>query len=264
MTRQNADNSLQAKNLADEANRNAENGADLMKKLLEAMQTIKESSNQTAKIVKTIDEIAMQTNLLALNAAVEAARAGEAGRGFAVVAEEVRNLAQRSAEAAKNTADMIQESVNNSNNGVLITDEAGKAIDSILVGNKKVNDLIAEIAAASAEQAKGIDQINVAVSQLDQVTQQNAANSEESASAAEELSSQAEELQSMVDQFELSAVSRGQNVKTGSALHHHVTSAYTAKQADKPVDGAKKQTLAAVNTGVNPIPLDDDEKLAEF
>ena len=262
MTKQNADNSAQAKNLADEANRSAENGAGLMKKMLDAMQTIKESSNQTAKIVKTIDEIAMQTNLLALNAAVEAARAGEAGRGFAVVAEEVRNLAQRSAEAAKNTADMIQESVNNANNGVQIADEAGKAIDSILVGNKKVNDLIAEIAAASTEQAKGIDQINVAVSQLDKVTQQNAANSEESASAAEQLSSQAEELQGMVDQFELSAVSRGQNVKTGSALYHHITATPQAKQAVKPAGGMKKKPVAA-SAAAKAIPMDDD-KLAEF
>ena len=262
MTKQNADNAAQAKALADEANKNAENGAELMKKMLESMQTIKESSNQTAKIVKTIDEIAMQTNLLALNAAVEAARAGEAGRGFAVVAEEVRNLAQRSAEAAKNTADMIQESVNNSNKGAQIAEDAGKAIEAIRISNKKVNDLIAEIAAASTEQAKGIDQINIAVSQLDKVTQQNAANSEESASAAEELSSQAEELQSMVDQFEITAVSQKQSVKTGSVLHHHVTTNTQLKKPQKTTDITKKKTNVA-SSPEKVIPM-DDEKLAQF
>jgi len=203
-TKQNAENSGQARNLADDANKNAGIGGDSMVKMLGAMNKIKDSSNATSKIVKTIDEIAMQTNLLALNAAVEAARAGEAGRGFAVVAEEVRNLAQRSAEAAKNTADMIQESVANAENGARISEEVAKALEAIQDGSKKVNDLIAEIAASSDEQSKGIEQVNTAVAQLDKVTQQNAANSEESASAAEELSSQAEELQSMIAQFQLS------------------------------------------------------------
>ncbi len=204
MTKTNSENANQARNLASEANKNAGEGGESMKKMSIAMEKIKESSNQTAKIVKTIDEIAMQTNLLALNAAVEAARAGEAGRGFAVVAEEVRNLAQRSAEAAKNTADMIQESVDNAEGGVSITNDVAKSLETILEGNKKVNDLISEIAAASEEQSKGIEQVNTAVAQMDKVTQQNAANSEESASSSEELSSQAEELQGMISQFQLS------------------------------------------------------------
>ena len=204
MTKQNAENANQAKHLAGEANGNAAQGKQAMARMSESINKIKESSDQTAKIVKTIDEIAMQTNLLALNAAVEAARAGEAGRGFAVVAEEVRNLAQRSAQAAKNTADMIEESVKNPEEGVIIASDVAKAFVSIADSNAKVDNLIAEIAAASQEQSQGIEQVNIAVSQMDKVTQQNAANSEESASAAEELSSQAEELQNMIRRFTLS------------------------------------------------------------
>jgi len=208
MTKQNAENAHQAKKLATEANSNASQGREAMTRMGDSINKIKESSDQTAKIVKTIDEIAMQTNLLALNAAVEAARAGEAGRGFAVVAEEVRNLAQRSAEAAKNTANMIEESVKNAEDGVMIAGDVAKAFEAISGSNAKVDNLITEIAAASQEQSQGIDQVNTAVAQMDKVTQQNAANSEESASAAEELSSQAEELQNMVAQFRLSGIAK--------------------------------------------------------
>ncbi len=204
MTKQNAENANQAKGLSGEADQNASTGTEAMDRMSSAINRIKESSDQTAKIVKTIDEIAMQTNLLALNAAVEAARAGEAGRGFAVVAEEVRSLALRSAEAAKNTADMISESVENAGDGVKIAAEVTSVFGSIATSAKKVNDLIAGIAAASKEQTHGIDQVNNAVAQMGKVTQQNAANSEESANAAEELSSQAEELKTMIDQFTLS------------------------------------------------------------
>ena len=198
MTKQNADNAQQANTLASETRRAADTGSQAMQRMNTAIQEIQKSSDETAKIIKVIDEIAFQTNLLALNAAVEAARAGEAGKGFAVVAEEVRNLAMRSAEAAKNTASMIEESVKNSKNGVDIAGEVGKVLDEIVGSIGKTTDLVSEIAAASAEQAQGIDQVNTAVAQMDKVTQQNAANAEESASASEELSSQAESMNDIV------------------------------------------------------------------
>ncbi len=201
MTRQNADNATQANTVAKEAATLAGTGVESMKRMTEAIDKIKASASETAKIIKTIDEIAFQTNLLALNAAVEAARAGEAGKGFAVVAEEVRNLARRSAEAAKTTADLIEGSQKNADAGVSVTAEVAKNLAGIKENAGKVATLIAEIAAASKEQSQGIDQVNTAVSEMDKVVQQNAANAEESASASEELSGQAEELTSMVGEL---------------------------------------------------------------
>jgi methyl-accepting chemotaxis protein len=198
MTKKNAESAQQAAGLASEAKSAADKGNSEMDRMGNAITEIEKSATETAKIIKVIDEIAFQTNLLALNAAVEAARAGEAGKGFAVVAEEVRNLAMRSAEAAKNTAAMIEESVKNAKNGVQIANEVGKTLAEITGSNEKVNALIGEIAAASAEQAQGIGQVNTAVTQMDKVTQSNAAAAEESASASEELSSQAMELNSVV------------------------------------------------------------------
>jgi methyl-accepting chemotaxis protein len=203
MTKQNADNSDQAKILVTEAGASINEANEAMGRMAEAIKQIKISSDNTAKILKTIDTIAFQTNLLALNAAVEAARAGEAGKGFAVVAEEVRNLALRSAEASKSTAEMIDESVKSAEAGVKITEDVARVLDKTVDRSSKVSDLITEIATASNEQAQGIAQLNNAVSQMNQVTQQNAANSEESASAAEELASQASELANMVSTFKL-------------------------------------------------------------
>ena len=259
MTRQNADNALQAKNLAGEADGNAKQGSEAMSRMDTAIVKIKDSSDQTAKIVKTIDEIAMQTNLLALNAAVEAARAGEAGRGFAVVAEEVRNLAQRSAQAAKSTADMIGESVKNADEGVKIAREVAKSFESIAVSSRKVNDLIAEIASASKEQSQGIEQVNSAVSQMDKVTQQTAANAEESASSSEELSSQAEELQSMVAQFQITQ-------EMGASRTAPALGATRRPALPPPARKISAPPPAKRNRSVNPedvIPM-DDVALREF
>ena len=199
MTRKNADTAQQASNLSSEAKGVSDKGNSAMTRMSAAIADIQKSAIETAKIIKTIDEIAFQTNLLALNAAVEAARAGEAGKGFAVVAEEVRNLAMRSAEAAKNTATLIEGSVQNAKNGVSIADEVAKTLAEITVTSSKVNLLISEIAAASSEQNQGVGQVNQAVQQMDKVTQSNAAAAEECAASAEELNSQSEQLRGVVN-----------------------------------------------------------------
>jgi hypothetical protein len=198
MTKQNADNTKAVSHLMKEAKDLvdvASGGADNMDR---AMKEIKSASDQTSKIVKTIDEIAFQTNLLALNAAVEAARAGEAGKGFAVVAEEVRNLAMRAAEAAKNTGSLIEENVIRVNGGVQIIDSLQSALRDVNSSSLKVSNLVNEVAAASDEQSKGISQISIAINQMNSVTQANAANAEEAASASEEAAGQAQSLQDNV------------------------------------------------------------------
>ena len=199
MTTSNAENARQATQMAGAAHGAASKGVKAMERMSETIVRIKSSADETAKIIKTIDEIAFQTNLLALNAAVEAARAGEAGKGFAVVAEEVRNLAQRSAEAAKNTAQLISDSQKNSDQGVEASTSVGAILVEIAGGIDNVTNLVQEVAAASKEQAGGVEQINKAVSEMDKVTQSNAATAEESAAASEELSAQAKELREMVE-----------------------------------------------------------------
>jgi methyl-accepting chemotaxis protein len=197
-TRLNADHAKEAESLSNEAREFTHQGTEAMARMSAAITNIRDASTKTANIIKTIDEIAFQTNLLALNAAVEAARAGDAGKGFAVVAEEVRNLAQRSAQAAKNTNELIEESQQRAEMGVRVSGEVDAVLMQIKNGIAKVSDLVREVASASDEQARGADQINTAVGQMDQVTQANAANAEESAAASEELSSQAMELERMV------------------------------------------------------------------
>jgi len=249
MTSQNADNATQANTLSKEALTAADRGNSAMVRMEEAIDKIKASSDETAKIVKTIDEIAFQTNLLALNAAVEAARAGDAGKGFAVVAEEVRSLAQRSAEAAKNTASLIEGAVKNADGGVAINSEVQSILGNIVDGSKKVNDLISEIAAASTEQADGIKQVAEAVGTMDTVTQENAANSEESAAAATELNSQAATLDELLSQFQLG--------DSGQAVTRRPNASAPKRQASP----ARKRSRAADPESVLPL---DDEDMADF
>jgi methyl-accepting chemotaxis protein len=284
MTKQNADNAQQANTLASEARKAADTGTEAMTRMSDAINDIQKSSDETAKIIKVIDEIAFQTNLLALNAAVEAARAGEAGKGFAVVAEEVRNLAMRSAEAAKNTSSMIEESVKNSKNGVDIAGEVAKVLDEIVQSIGKTTDLVSEIAAASAEQSQGIDQVNTAMAQMDKVTQQNAANAEESASASEELSAQAESMNDVVNELATLVGGSGavnQKRASGRSKKHHtnvkvdhtaakkthelVSKNHGLKKSDKVfhniAGGSKPKQTVKSTVAEKAIPLDDDQSV---
>jgi methyl-accepting chemotaxis protein len=202
-TKQNAEHATAANDLALAAQDQAAAGNAQMEKMLEAMTTINESSASISKIIKVIDEIAFQTNILALNAAVEAARAGQYGKGFAVVAEEVRNLAARSASAAKETTDLIESSITKVGAGTKIANETAQSLGKIVAGIAKTTALVGEIAVASNEQASGITQVNQGIGQIAQVTQTNTATSEESAAASEELAAQAETLKAMVQKFTL-------------------------------------------------------------
>jgi methyl-accepting chemotaxis protein len=201
--RMNADNASQASQISNEVTASARQGDLHMEQMVKAMEEINDSSQNVAKIIKVIDEIAFQTNLLALNAAVEAARAGQHGKGFAVVAEEVRNLAARSAKAANETAELIDGSVVKVKTGAEIADKTADALKQIVTGVGKVTDLVTEISAASNEQAEGISQVNEGLGQIDQVTQQNTANAEEGAAAAEELSGQSDQLRQQLQRFQL-------------------------------------------------------------
>ncbi len=198
MTRQNSGNARQANVMAEDTRQAVENSRTAMTRMSQAIGQIKSSSDETAKIVKTIDEIAFQTNLLALNAAVEAARAGDAGKGFAVVAEEVRNLARRSAEAAKSTSSLIEQSQKNAENGVAVSSEVAEILSRIVSGVHNLAQLIREVSTASEEQSKGLGQIGIAVAEMDKVTQSNAAGAEQSAAASEDLYSQSKDLSDMV------------------------------------------------------------------
>ncbi|RPI24203.1 MAG: methyl-accepting chemotaxis protein [Acidobacteria bacterium] len=207
MTKQNQNNAEQADAVSKEAKQSVDKGTESMTRLSQAIDRIRASSAATAKIVKTIDEIAFQTNLLALNAAVEAARAGEAGRGFAVVAEEVRHLAMRSAEAAKSTSSLIEESVDKAGQGVSINHEVFANLSEITSRVNQISTVMGSITAGSEQQSQGVEQVNRAVEQINQVTQETAASAEESASAALELNRQAEDMKELVAGFRLSGAS---------------------------------------------------------
>ncbi|MGE5381256.1 MAG: methyl-accepting chemotaxis protein [Methylocystaceae bacterium] len=267
MVKQNAENTGQASNLSEQARAAAAQGTAQMSGMIQSMDDLKRSSDNIAKIIKVIDEIAFQTNILALNAAVEAARAGEAGKGFAVVAEEVRNLAHRSAQAAKDTADIIEHNIELSKQGVEVSNQVGQSLGDINTESEKVSRIVADIAAASEEQARGIHQVAGAMTQMEQVTQQNAANAEESAAAAQELLAQAEELETIVaalaDMVQGSSAANRKNVpparkpsvktavKSGAGETTRFVNPKT-KGAAKPAMGNRSLTPQEV------IPLEDE------
>jgi methyl-accepting chemotaxis protein len=235
-TNQTAENATQANILSKQASDVAASGNAHMEGLMIAMGEINDAGQNISRIIKVIDEIAFQTNLLALNAAVEAARAGQHGKGFAVVAEEVRNLAARSAEAAKETAEMIEGSVQKAANGVGIAEKTADALREIVEGITKTTDLVSEIAAAANEQAQGIGQINIGLGQIDQVTQQVTANAEESAAAAEELSGQSEHLRQMLQRFQMNGQGQAKLLsRTSGAISHPIKEDRDSSNAEIPM-----------------------------
>jgi methyl-accepting chemotaxis protein len=261
MTKTNAENAQQADHIVKAARQDMGKAEQAMNELTTSMKDISTASEETQKIVKTIDEIAFQTNLLALNAAVEAARAGEAGAGFAVVADEVRNLAIRSAEAAKNTAELIEGTVKKVHEGADTVGHANEAFSQVMTRNARVGELIGEIAAASHEQADGIEQVNRAVAEMDKVTQQTAANAEESASASEEMNAQSEEMAHIVD--ELASLVEGKQ-KGVSSLQRNKPLSLTGQRPSSG-SGSQKTSKAQLThhsedrrRAESIIPLDDD------
>lgn len=257
-TKLNADNSNQANTLAERAKDNAVQGNNHMKDMLKAMEEINQSSNNISKIIKVIDDIAFQTNILALNAAVEAARAGQYGKGFAVVAEEVRNLAARSASAAKETTEMIEDSIKNVETGTAIAKQTSDALNKIVEEVSKVAKLIDDIAVASNEQSSSIDQINQGIMMVTEVIQKTSATSEESAAASEELSSQADLLKEQVLRFKLRKAGNNANYYGGMANF----SSGTAKRTDKTEKKAeKKEVINTVNKDSADAPKTQQKKI---
>jgi len=245
MTKSNAQSAETTKTLANQTRAAADVGAKDMEQMGRAMAEIKSASDNIAKIIKTIDEIAFQTNILALNAAVEAARAGEAGMGFAVVAEEVRSLAQRSAQAARETADSIEDSIIKSNRGVEISGRVASSLQEIVTKARQVDQFVAEIATASKEQSDGIGQVNSAVVQMDRLTQGNAASAEESASASVELTAQAGSLRDAVQDL-LSLVG---GAKALTQHEKKSTPAPSSKRGSAPQAAARRPGVTTDSNG---------------
>lgn len=258
MARQSASNAQEAQRMATNARSNATEGAARMERLTTAVNEIKQASAETAKIMKSIEEIAFQTNLLALNAAVEAARAGDAGRGFAVVADEVRALAIRSADASKSTAELIERGLASAERGVALNAEVSQSFGRITDQVSRVTDVMADIASAAEQQASGVSQINAALEQLNTVTQQVAANAEESASAAEELESQARSLNDTVGSFTLSTPGGGR--KGGGAPARKATGTRSQARGGPRASQASARPPAGVSAGDR----EDDEVFLGF
>jgi len=264
MTKQNADNANQANTLMSEANQVVTRANESMAHLTTSMEDISNASEETSKIIKTIDEIAFQTNLLALNAAVEAARAGEAGAGFAVVADEVRNLAMRAADAAKNTSELIEDSVKKIKDGTELVNVTNEAFGEVAKSAGKVSELVDEIAAASNEQAQGIDQVNTAVTEMDKVTQQNAATAEESASASEEMNAQAMQMRSIVNELRSMVGGAVSNSKSKGKRHRRTQEVLSLPDISqrKKAGAQAKREVSSSSREVRPehvIPLDDED-----
>jgi methyl-accepting chemotaxis protein/methyl-accepting chemotaxis protein-1 (serine sensor receptor) len=265
MTRKNAENSQQAAHLMGEVDRVVGGSNKALGDMTISMASIGESSNKVAKIIKTIDEIAFQTNILALNAAVEAARAGEAGMGFAVVADEVRNLAQRSAQAAKDTAALIEESIAKSQEGQAKVTVVAQSIAAITDSVGKVKGLVTEVSEASRQQTQGIDQVAQAVSQMEKVTQSSAASAEESAAASEELNAQAESTMAEVTRLEAMVI----GTRTGERVHHVPAREVGARPAGKPATLLKLSPKASAKaqpttSAEDQIPLADTGTYGKF
>ena len=258
MTKRNAESSVQAKELANQTRQAAEAGASGMAEMTKAMNAIKDSSTAIAKIVKTIDEIAFQTNILALNAAVEAARAGEAGTGFAVVAEEVRSLAQRSAQSAGETATKIADAIACSERGVQISAKVAQSCEEIVTKARRVDELVAEIAAASSEQSQGVGQVTIAVTQMDKITQTNAASAEESASAAAELNAQAEAMRESVSTLRRLVQGEAATAASAPAPVAAAPKAAAKKTSSRPVTPelpSRKPALASARSRIGSTPV---------
>ena len=255
-TRDNADNADKVNGLARQARAAAEKGATDVQEMSTAMAAIQAGSDDISRIIRTIDEIAFQTNILALNAAVEAARAGDAGRGFAVVAEEVRGLAQRSAQAARESAGRIEDAVRRTTQGVEISGKVSEALQEIVDHAREVDELAATVAAASRQQSQGIAQLSTAVGQMDQVTQSNAAAAEESASAAEELNAQAEAMRVSVADLERLAGSTGQAAGPARAARPGKAPkpAWAAKATKTVAKAATAAPAARARTAVSNVP----------
>ena len=268
MTKQNADNASQANLLMDEAEKDVNKANVSMRELIKAIGEISQSSDETKKIVKTIDEVAFQTNLLALNAAVEAARAGEAGAGFAVVADEVRNLALRSAEAAKNTAGLVEDTVKKAEHGSELVSVTAEAFEKVAHSAGKVGELVGEIAAASGEQSKGIEEINTTVTEMEKVTQGNAANAEEIAAASEELHAQTEQMNEIVRTLEEVVGSGGNSKETSRKEASRTLTVETVNTASapegRPHSGNRRIAAPQKRTAEEIIPLDDHDNFQDF
>lgn len=255
----NADNAQQANQLAAGARDLAEKGGKVVEEAVTAMQEITSSSNKIADIISVIDEIAFQTNLLALNASVEAARAGEQGRGFAVVATEVRNLAQRSATAAKEIKDLITDSAEKVNTGSSLVNESGETLREIVEGVKKVGDIVSEIAAASQEQAAGIEQVNKAVVQMDEITQQNAALAEQASASSEASLHRATDMNNMVGFFKVSNAFVSGGMDYAPSAPKPASAARQPAPARAPARAPASTSISARSSGGPKASLDDDE-----